>query len=232
MPEYDTYCPISLTTDVLADRWTPLVIRELIMGNTRFNDIHRGLPAMSRSLLVQRLRHLERKGVVEAWPLATGRGFEYRLSPAGKDLQPIIVAMGRWAVNWLYDELDDHDVEAQTLMWWMHRRVDVGRFPPGRTVVQFDHTAPAKESYWLVLEHDEASICLQHPRLETDVSCTMATPTLASIFAGSRSWRDALTTGDLAIEGAPKLVKALPTWFTLSSFSEDVRQAAASTTGS
>src|SRR5688572_12881518 len=134
MPEYGHFCPVALGSEVLADRWTPLILRELVLGNTRFNDITRGLPGISRSLLVQRLRHLERRGVVETWPSSTGRGNEYHLTPAGKDLEPVLIALGKWAVQWLYDELDPSDVEPATLMWWMHRRVDQDQLPPGRVV--------------------------------------------------------------------------------------------------
>jgi DNA-binding HxlR family transcriptional regulator len=89
--------PVSMGTDVFADRWTPLIVRELVLGNTRFNDIVRGLPGISRSLLVQRLKHLERKGVITTWPSRTGRGNEYQLTPAGKDLDEVVMALGRWA---------------------------------------------------------------------------------------------------------------------------------------
>src|SRR4029453_11795614 len=98
MPDYGNYCPIAIATDVIADRWTPLILRELILGNTRFNDIARGLPGISRSLLVQRLRHLERKGVLAVVASPTGKGHEYRLTPAGQDLEDVILTLGRWAI--------------------------------------------------------------------------------------------------------------------------------------
>ena len=106
-----TRCPVAIASDVIADRWTPLIIRELVLGNTRFNDIARGLPGISRSLLVQRLKHLERKGVIETWPSRSGRGSEYHLTPAGKDLEPVLIALGRWAVVWMYSDLDASDVD-------------------------------------------------------------------------------------------------------------------------
>src|SRR3954467_9438878 len=102
MSDYTRYCPISMGSDVIADRWTPLIVRELVLGNTRFNDIARGLPGISRSLLTARLRHLEKRGVVERW------SSEYHLTPAGRDLEKIIDAFGRWAVEWLFDELYPH----------------------------------------------------------------------------------------------------------------------------
>lgn len=102
--EYGQYCPVTLGNEVLADRWTPLILREMILGSTRFNDIERGLPGISRSLLTQRLKHLTRKGVVETRPARSGRGNEYHLTPAGKGLEPVIIGLGEWAARWLFTE--------------------------------------------------------------------------------------------------------------------------------
>jgi len=220
MPDYGSFCPIALGTEVLADRWTPLIVRELILGNTRFNDIARGLPGISRSLLVQRLRHLERKGVIELWPATAGRGSEYHLTPAGKDLEEVVMALGRWAVEWLYEQVDLTDVDVVTLMWWMHRRVDADRLPPGRVVIQFDHTAPEKQTIWMVLDRGDASVCLQHPGFDADVVVTTTTPALAAVFAGVESWNHAVTTGAISVAGPPTLGKAIPRWFLWSPFKE------------
>jgi DNA-binding HxlR family transcriptional regulator len=223
MTEYGAFCPVSLATDVLSERWTPLVVRELILGNTRFNDIARGMPGISRSLLTQRLRHLERKGVVETWPSPTGRGNEYHLTPAGKDLYPVIEAMANWSIEWLYEELQPHDVEPQTLMWWMHRLVDPSQFPPGRTIVEFLHTAPERKVLWLVLDRGEASVCLTHPGADSDVLVTASTPALGEVFSGRETWNHAVARGAVEVAGPPKLVKALPRWFTWSPFADATR---------
>jgi DNA-binding HxlR family transcriptional regulator len=188
VPDYGKFCPVAMGTDVFADRWTPLIVRELVLGNTRFNEIARGLPGISRSLLVQRLGHLERKGVLERWPAARGKGSEYRLTPAGKDLEAVVLALGEWAVRWLYDDLEPHDVDAVTLMWWMHRRVDARQLPPSRVVVQFDHVSPQRTTIWMVLEPDDVSVCLQHPGFDVDVIVASSTPDLAEVFSGFESW--------------------------------------------
>lgn len=218
MPDYGRFCPVSLASEVLADRWTPLIIRELILGNTRFNDIARGLPGISRTLLVQRLRHLERKGVLTLWPSPTGRGNEYHLTPAGEDLLPVIDALGKWAVEWLFDELRPHEVDAVQLTWWMHRRVDRDQLPPGRVVIQFDHTGPTKLAIWMVLDRGEASVCVQHPGIEPDVVVTTTTPALAEVFQGYEEWHDVVAGGAIRVDGAPALVRALPRWFLWSPF--------------
>ena len=220
MPDYGRFCPVSLASDVLADRWTLLIVRELVLGNTRFNDIARGLPGISRSLLAQRLRHLERKGVIELSPSPTGKGHEYHLTPAGKDLEGVVVAVGRWAVEWLLDEAEPHEIEPVQLMWWMHRRMDEERLPDGRVVVQFDFTAPERKAIWIVVDRGEPSVCIQHPGFDPDVVVTTTTPALAEVFQGYGSWADAVGRGSIRVEGPPRLVRSLPRWFLWSPFAE------------
>jgi len=223
VPDYGQYCPIALAAEVVSDRWTPLILRELWLGNTRFNELVRGLPGISRTVLTQRLRHLERHGVLELWPSAAGRGNEYRLTPAGQDLATVLESMGRWAITWLYDELRSDDVDAQTLMWWMHRRVDPATFPPGRVVVEFEHTAPQRQRIWLVLDHGEASVCMQHPGYDSDVVVRTSTPTLGAVFGGFDTWASAVAGGRIELLGPPRLTRALPGWFRWSPFAEGVR---------
>ena len=225
LAEYDRFCPISLGSEVLADRWTPLILRELIIGSTRFNDIARGLPNISRSRLSQRLRHLERKGVVERWPAPGGRGSEYRLTPAGKDLEQVVMALGLWAVQWLYQDIDPDGIDAVTLMWWMHRHIDSSELPPGRVVVQFDHTAPERTSIWVVLDRGEPSVCVQHPGFDADVVVVGTTRTLGEVFSGMTTWRRALADGALRAEGAPHIIRHLPRWFGSSPFAAAVHTA-------
>lgn len=213
MPEYGRFCPVSLTTEVLADRWTPMVVRELVLGNTRFNDIARGLPGISRSLLTQRLRHLEKRGVVERWPSPAGKGYEYRLTPAGRDLERIIDAFGRWAIEWLFDDLYPQEVDPQTLMWWMHRRMDAAAFPDQRVVLEFAFTAPDPMSIWLVLERGEVSVCQQHPGFEVDVHLRGTTAAFSEVFNGRTTYADAVRAGRLELAGPSRLLRELPTWF-------------------
>lgn len=215
MREHGAYCPVNMATEVLADRWTPLIVRELLLGSTRFNDLVRALPGISRTLLSQRLRHLERRGVIETWPSPSGRGSEYHLTDAGRDLEGVIDAFGRWAIEWLYDELEPWTVPPTTLMWWMHRRVNPGNFPPGRTVVEFRFRAPA-ETVWLLLERGSASVCKKCPGDQADVVATSTTATFAQVFQGRRRWQDAVAAGDIEVIGPPRLARALPTWFSWS----------------
>ena len=226
MPDYGNYCPVSMAAEVVADRWTPLIIRELVLGNTRFNDIARALPGISRSLLVQRLRHLERRGALRTCPSPSGRGREYHLTPAGKDLQRVLDSLGRWAIEWLFDDLRPHDVSPTTLMWWMHRRVDKDLLPSTRTVVEFHHTGPDPVTIWLVLERSEVSVCMHHPGFEVDVTVTATTPALADVFQGYRTWREAVDSGTVAVSGPRRLTGALPRWFLWSPWAAVTRERA------
>jgi len=226
MPDYGDYCPVQMAAEVVADRWTPLIVRELVLGNTRFNDIARAMPGISRSLLVQRLRHLERKGVLETWPSPTGRGSEYHLTPAGKDLERVIDTLGRWAIEWLFEDLRPHDVPPTTLMWWMHRRVDPTAFPPQRTVVEWRHTAPKPQNIWLVLDRAEVSVCMVHPGFDVDVIVSATTATFADVFQGYSTWAEAVEAGRIEVAGPPRLTSALPRWFLWSPWAQVTRERA------
>ncbi len=227
MPDYGAYCPVQLASEVVADRWTPLIIREMLLGNTRFNDIARAMPGLSRSLLVQRLRHLEKHGVIETWPSPTGRGNEYHLTPAGKDLDRIIDAFSRWAIEWLFEKIRPHDVPPTTLMWWMHRRVRTEALPPARTVLEFRHTAPQPQVIWLVLDRGEASVCHQPPGFDVALVLTATTADLADVFHGYRTWRQAVAEGRVEVTGPSRLVAAIPRWFLWSPWEDATRERAA-----
>lgn len=229
MGDYDRYCPISMGSDVIADRWTPLIVRELVLGNTRFNDIARGLPGISRSLLVRRLGHLERTGVIERWPSPSGKGSEYLLTSAGRDLEKVLMALGRWSVEWLYNELRPRAIDAVTLMWWMHRLVVAENLPSGRVVVEFAHTAPVRTTIWMVVDRGEVSVCMQHPGYDSDLVVTCPTPVLSGIFSGVDRWDHEVAAGTLQLAGPARLARALPTWFTWSPFADDVRAVEAAT---
>jgi DNA-binding HxlR family transcriptional regulator len=222
--DYGQYCPVSLASEVLADRWTPLILRELCLGSTRFNDIERGLPGISRTLLAQRLKHLERKGVLIRQPARAGRGSEYHLTEAGRDLEPVIMAMGEWAVRWLFAEPLPEDVDPVTLTWWMHRRVARDRLPDRRVVIQFDYQGPRAVVIWLVLDRGEPSVCVRHPGFDTDVLVKTDPVSFMRVFAGIDELSDAVRAGRVVIEGPPSLTRGFGRWFEWSPFAPAVRQ--------
>jgi DNA-binding HxlR family transcriptional regulator len=222
--EYGQFCPVSLASEVVADRWTPLILRELVLGSTRFNDIERGLPGISRTLLVQRLKHLERKGVLARTPARGGRGSEYHLTQAGRDLEPVLMALGEWAVRWLFTEPEPADVDPVTLTWWMHRRVAADRLPPQRVVIEFDYTGPRATTIWLVLDRGEPSVCVRHPGFESDLVVTTDPVAFMRVFSGLQPLGEALRTGQVVIEGPPALARGFGRWFVWSPFAPAVRE--------
>ncbi len=224
MREYGQYCPVSLGSEVLADRWTPLILRELVLGSTRFNDIERGLPGISRTLLSQRLKHLERKGVLVLQPAAGGRGHEYHLTPAGADLEPVLTALGEWAVRWLFTEPVPSDVDPVTLTWWMHRRVDPLRLPDRRIVIEFDYRDEKPIHIWLVLDRGEPSVCVKHPGFDTDLLVTTDSVSLMRVFSGIESLNDAIDGGRIDLAGPPALARGFGRWFIWSPFVPAVRR--------
>ena len=221
MRDYGQYCPVALASAVLADRWTPLIVRELVLGSRRFNDIDRGLPGISRTLLKQRLHHLERKGVLERVPVA--RGHEYQLTPAGRDLEGVIMAIGEWAVRWMFSEPEPRDVDPVTLTWWMSRRINVGELPPDRVTVEFSYTGDDPTRIWLILDRQEASVCTEYPGFVSDVVVTTLPVDLMRVFSGILTLRQAAAEGTIILAGPPRLLRALPTWFLWSPFAPAVR---------
>jgi DNA-binding HxlR family transcriptional regulator len=161
MPGYGQFCPVAQAAEVLTERWTPIVIRELALtGSRRFNDIQRGVPLMSSSLLSKRLRDLERSGIVERRQRRDGKGTEYHLTPAGQELGPLIAQLGIWSERSLRRPIIEETPDTGLLMWWVRGTVDSAALPDRRTVIHFRfHPAPEKlRNFWLVLP--EADLCL------------------------------------------------------------------------
>jgi DNA-binding HxlR family transcriptional regulator len=225
--EYGQYCPVALGSEVVADRWTPLILREMVIGSTRFNDIERGLPGISRSLLVQRLGHLERKGVLERRPARGGRGNEYHLTPAGRDLEGVIMALGEWAVRWLYAEPQPAEVDPVVLTWWMHRRVDTARLPDRRVVIEFDYRGANATVIWMILDRGEPSVCVKHPGFDSDICVVTDTASFMRVFSGIESLGDARRRGTVTLDGPTALTRSFGTWFLWSPFAPAVREVVA-----
>lgn len=222
--EYGQYCPVALGSEVVSDRWTPLILREMILGSTRFNEIERGLPGISRSLLKQRLEHLERKGVVELRPAAAGRGNEYHLTAAGRDLEPVIMALGEWSVRWLYAEPLPAEIDPITLTWWMHRRVEAAALPDERVTIEFDYPKADPRRIWMVLDRGDPSVCFKHPGFEPDVVVTAAPVDLMRVFSGITTLNEALDAGTVDVAGVPRLTRRFGSWFAWSPFAPAVRE--------
>lgn len=220
--EYALYCPVALASSVLAERWTPLIVRELLLGARRFNDIDRGLPGISRTLLKQRLDRLERKGVVQRVPCPPGH--EYRLTPAGRALEGVIMAAGEWAVQWMFSEPEPREVDPVTLAWWMSRRLVTEALPDHRTVVEFAYAGEATRTIWMVIERGDTSVCTDPPGFHSDVIVRTEPVVLMRVFSGIASYSQALADGSIMLSGPRHLTRELPHWFAWSPFAPAVRR--------
>jgi DNA-binding HxlR family transcriptional regulator len=166
---YGQYCPVAHAAEILTERWTPLIVRELLGGIEHFNELERGLPGISRALLARRLQRLEQTGVLERRLDRRERAEAYRLTQAGRELQQVVDALGAWGVRWAFQEPTSAECDPGLLLWWMLRRVAIDRLPPRRVVVEFEFRGARTGRYWLVLRRDDVSMCLEHPGFDIDV---------------------------------------------------------------
>lgn len=226
MPTHADYCPIAVGVEVLGDRWTPLIIRELMVGSTGFNEIHRGLPRMSRSLLAQRLRALERRGLVSRQVAHRGRPGSYRLTASGEALTPIVWAIGHWAAQWQFGDPAPGDRDARTLLWRLHQLAVPSRLPEGRTVVHMRLTGRGGAEGWLDIDHGEVSVCTDDPGHDVDLAVEGDTGQVHRWVVGRITFRELATTGEVRAIGPTRLVRAFPTWFNTRTFAEDMRRSA------
>ncbi len=226
MAEYADYCPIAMGVEILGDRWTPLVIRELMVGSVRFNEIHRGVPRMSRSLLSQRLRALERWGVVNREAGAPGRPGRYTLTPAGEGLTPIVWAMGHWAAEWRFGDPSDEDCDGLSIIWRMHQHAVVPKLPVERTVVHIALTGPGSAQGWLDMSRrDGMTVCRDDPGLDVDLALEADTKAMNRWLLGLAGFRQIETEGQARLLGPSKLARAFPGWFDTTFFSDGLRRA-------
>lgn len=223
MTGYGQFCPIAQAAEVLTERWTPLVIREIALtGSRRFNDIQRGVPLMSSSLLSKRLRELERAGIIERRPLPRGRGSEYHLTPAGMELGPVMAQIGLWSERWLRRPIFEAAADTGLLMWWVRGTIRTEALPAGRTVIHFRFAgAPEKLRYfWLVLP--EADLCLTDPGFEVDVTVRSDAKTLTAVWMGDLPLSSAVKSHSIELEGRRALTRSFADWFALHPLFADV----------
>jgi DNA-binding HxlR family transcriptional regulator len=224
MRSYAQYCPIAKASEILGDRWMLLIVRELLGGASGFNELQRGLPGISRSVLADRLRSLDRAEIVQRRTGAKGRTLDYRLTLAGRDLEAVVQAIGEWGATWSVTEPRPEELDPYLLMVWMARHVDREQLPANRTVVQFDFRDPA-ERYWMVLETAEVSVCLQHPGFDVDLKVAVDTATLYRVYLGRAELAGALRARTLTMSGPRKLQREFGRWFAWSAFAPASRRA-------
>jgi DNA-binding HxlR family transcriptional regulator len=209
MKSYGEYCPIAKGSEVIGERWSMLVLRELLIGSHRFSDIARGLPEMSRTLLTKRLRQFEEVGLLER--IDGG----YYLTPAGEELRSIVFGLGDWTAKWLLADPEPEELDAEQTMWWGHSRINTDALPDRRVVLEF-RFSDDRRVFWLVAEPEiGVSICLSDPGFEVDVRISTDVGTLSTLWQARWTVADAMRAGKISFEGPSALVRRMPEVLTI-----------------
>ena len=218
MYKYGQYCPIAKAVEILGDRWTLLIVRDLLTGTQHFNDLERGLPGISRGLLAERLRRLQRLELVEKVEVENGRQrTAYFLTEAGQELQSVINSLLFWGARWAFEEPEEDELDPVLLMWWIRGRVRQEHLPEGQVVVRFDFQGAQKhETFWLLLNKADVSICLTDPGFDLDLLVMADLSAFFQIWLGRLTFAQAVAAGQVEVDGIPSLAEALPTWFAYS----------------
>jgi DNA-binding HxlR family transcriptional regulator len=221
MIDYGQFCTVARGAEVFGERWTPLVVRELLCGSTRFNDIRRGVPRMSATLLTQRLRKLEEIGIVKRVAAGSAGTAEYHLTGAGEELRPIVMAIGHWGARWIGSRLKRGQLDVGFLMWDIRRFAHVDKFPKNRAVVihfRFADAGPGERRWWLVVDHGSADLCRDDPGGEPTLVVESTVLALTEVWTGDRDADEAVAARAVRVRGAARDVKALWGWLGRSAF--------------
>jgi DNA-binding HxlR family transcriptional regulator len=217
MSGYGQFCPVAKATEVIGGRWTPLVLRELLFGSRRFNDLQRGVPLMSRTLLAHRLRQLADAGIITSIGKDRGLGYEYALTPAGEALRPVIEALSQWGQTYGQARIAPEDYDPALFAWGLRRQIDPARLPEQRFIIRFDfRNVPRRRrafhTWWLLLDRREIDICAKDPGFQIDAVVSADIGALVRMWLGYARLAAAIRSGAVQIEGsrmACKLVENL-----------------------
>jgi DNA-binding HxlR family transcriptional regulator len=214
---YGQYCPIARGAEIFAERWTPVIIRNLWLGCGSFTEILEGAPGLSRTLLSQRLKQLERLAIVESSAKPDGRGRRYELTPAGRDLYAVCKSLGEWGAHWL--EIAPEHLDPFVALWSMCNALRRDRLPDHRVVIRFDFVGRRPhERLWLLIERGDTEICKEYPGLDEDLHVTADAEAFVKWHAGQLTWAAATRDGRIQLDGPTWLVRAFPTWNARSAF--------------
>jgi DNA-binding HxlR family transcriptional regulator len=221
MSRYGQYCPITRSLEVLGDRWTLLVIRDLLVGATRFNELARGLPGMSRALLSKRLDQLERDGLV------TRHEGRYRPTTACEELRPLLFGLAEWGARWAFGEPRPDELDPTVLMWWIRGGIDPGPFGGGRTVLHIRVPDARRSRFWFVVQPHDVSLCFTDPGYEVDITLESPIGVLYQVWEGVIGLQAAVRDGLVSLTGRREVLRLLPAALRFSPVAPYVRRARA-----
>lgn len=211
---YGQFCPVAKAAEVLGERWTILIVRELLLGTSRFSEFQRALSQISPALLTKRLNQLVDCGLVVRATKAGQRRAEYQLTAAGKELHDVVMGLGKWGMKWARGQMGDDELDVEMLMVDLCRRIDSSQLPGGVTVIGFAFSHLPKFAHcWIIIEPDrERELCVDHPGKEVDIQIRTDLRTMAEIWAGDTAVHSAKKNGRLQLSGNPVLVRTLSSW--------------------
>ncbi len=221
---YGQFCPIAKATEILGERWTFLIIRELVMGGRRFNELQRGLGDISPALLTARLKSLEKQGMVARRRAPGQRSFEYFPTKACEELAPVLVALGNWGLIYARHNVVDADIDVELLMLYLERSIDPAHLVGNQSVIQFKFSDLTKQqNWWLLVQDQKVDLCITDPGKDVNVYLCSTVRTMHDVWMGDRTFRDAMNRGDLLIEGEPALLRNIESWLKPSIFAQSPR---------
>ena len=214
MKGYGQFCTMAKANELIGEKWTLLVLRELLLGTTRFNDFQRAMSRISPTLLAKRLRHLEEYGIIIRKKLSGQKSYEYGLTSAGKELAPLIEVLAVWGMRWARSQLTDDELDVEFLMREVQRRLQTGHLPDGETVICliFDELIKHK-TWWLLVDGDAVDLCTEDPGKEVDLYITSSVRTIVEVWEGDLEMRTALRNGSIRAQGLQLLIRTMPDWF-------------------
>lgn len=217
--QYNQFCPIAKATEIVGERWTLLIVREVLMGGRRFSELQRGLGDISPALLTKRLKMLEEKGMIVRRQIPGQRGFEYFPTDACQALLPVIVSLGEWGLVWARHTILDADLDVEFLMFYLERSIDPEKLIGTETVIKFRFSDLSKQrDWWLLIQNQKTQVCLKNPGKDVNVYFDCAVRTMHDVWMGDRTYKEAMKSGDLSIQGDLALTRNVQSWLRPSSF--------------
>lgn len=225
---YGQFCPVAMAAEIVCSRWTVLVLRELLCGSTRFNELRRGVPLMSPTLLSKRLKELEEGGVIRAIPTAQAGVFEYRLTEAGEDLRPVVMSLGMWGQRWVESSLSLKNLDPSLLMWDMRRNLDPTPLPPRRCTISFlfPEVNSGKRSWWLVIDDGKVDLCSTNPGFDIDLFVRSSLRSMTAVWMGLSTVEKETEACQIELIGDKALAQSMQQWLGLSLFAKEKRAVA------
>jgi DNA-binding HxlR family transcriptional regulator len=225
---YGQFCPVAMAAEIICSRWTALVLRELLCGTTRFNDLRRGVPLMSPTLLSKRLKELAEAGVIAVTPTGQRGVVEYRLTKAGEDLRGVVMSLGVWGQRWIESSLSLKNLDPSLLMWDMRRSLLLSWFPERKCTVKFTYPelGTGRKSWWIVVDGGRAELCSVDPGYEVDLYVRAVLRNMTAVWMGVSTLKAEIEAGNITLTGDKALARSMQTWLGLSPFAVEKNRVA------